>query len=474
VSSVGAVYSSDLIQFLDLYMSTSNERLQELQDERDSLDIRRAVYSDLQTKLRSLRDLAEDLSATGSLSAFGAKSTASSDATVLTATAGTGAASMAHALHVQQLARAHSVLSNRYTSSGTDLSASWAGTKRFTVTVDDDDYIVSVSIGEGDTNEDVLKAVSNAINDVTDIPVRASQLNDTDSTSKLYLASTETGAANKMTFTDTDGLLAALGVTNGSEATDTVGGYLYADLGGNELDAQFTVDGIQIVKSSNTVDDVIRGVTLTLLNEQEETDADITLTVSVDNAAIKTKVGEFLKAYNDAYDYLKTKISVNASTYERGDLAGDYTYVNLWQRMRSLVAGPVSTVDNGTYSALSQIGISSSSTGQFSISDADKFDGAVTGHLGSVEELFNSAGGVAVALEDLLDDFTSSAGLIWSSKDALNEKAHLLDARIERMGKLQEIEQESLIKQYGAYQQATYTQQAVMSMLSNLTSWLNG
>jgi flagellar hook-associated protein 2 len=468
------VYTAELSQFLDVYLNSYRSRISTLEGQRDSLEVKSAVYTDLKSKLSTLRSLAEDLSGSESLSAFGAKTATSSNDDVLTATAGYGAVGMNHTIHVSQLARAHSVLSDRYTSSDTSLSSSWAGTQTFTITVDGTDYDVSVDIGAGTSNEDVITSVAQAINDVTDIPVRASKVDDTDSTSKLYLASTETGTENKMTFTDTDGLLGALGLTNASAATDTVGGYIYADLGGNELDAQLTVDGISIVKSTNTISDVLDGVTLNLLAEQEAADPDVSLTVSIDTETISTKVTEFLDAYNDAYSYLASKTRVDSTTYERGALAGDFSYINLWQSMRAAMSSSISTVVNETYSGLSQIGISSSASGEFSISDQDDFEEALLNHLDAVEDLFNSAEGIAGQLEDLLDDYTAASGIIWSSQDSLTSQIDLLNDRIDRQTVLMDLKEEDLIDQYGRIQDALYLNQSLTEIIAGMNSWLSG
>lgn len=471
MSILEGVYTAELAQYLDVYLARERGRISDLQVQRDSLDLKSSIYTDLRSKLSALRGLAEELSGTGTSSVFGAKTTASSKSTVLSATAGAGAVEMVHTIFVEQLARAHAVLSDRYTSSGTDLSGGYAGTQHFTITVDGTDYEVSVEIGSGDTNEDVLADIASAINDVADVPVRATKIDDTSSTSKLYITSSETGTENKITFTDTDGLLGALGVTNGSEATDTVGGYIYADQGGDELDAKLTVDGISIVRSTNSISDVLAGVTLELLAEQESGDGDVSLTISVDTDTIKAKVEEFLSAFNDAYEYISAKIAVDSSTYERGILAGDSPYVNLWQNMRTVLAGSVSSVEGGTYSGLSQIGISSSAGGTFSISDADEFVEALTGHLDAVEDLFSSADGVALGLEDLLDDYTSASGIIWTSKSSIGSKIEVLDDRIDRMEAIKDMKEEQLISQYGELQKAVYLQQSLQTMIASMSSW---
>ena len=200
--------------------------------------------------------------------------------------------------------------------------------------------------------------------------------------------------------------------------------------------------------------------------------SDVSFTVATDTETITSKVQEFLDAYNDAYSYLRSKISIDTSTYTRGDLAGDYPYVNLWQNMRVALAGSVESAEGGPFSALSQIGITAGSTGQFSISDTDDFEEALEGNLDEVEALFNSSDGIAVALDDLLEEYASASGIIYASKESVNLKIEGLDDRIDRYQVLMEMEQEQLIKQYSALQQATYDQQNMMSLLNAISGGL--
>ena len=154
-----------------------------------------------------------------------------------------------------QLAKAHAVVSGRYDQAATTLSQAHSGTRSFSISVGGETYDISVNISAGESNATVLANIASAINEAADGEVAASYVMDTPSTGKISIRSGSTGTAGSMTFTDTDGLLSALGVTNQTEATDTVGGYIYADLGGNELDAKLTVDGIQ---GTTRVDFIIR------------------------------------------------------------------------------------------------------------------------------------------------------------------------------------------------------------------------
>lgn len=466
------IQSAELSQWLDVFLGASRQRIQDVADQRDALDTRGKIFTDLRTKLLALKRLASDMTATGSLSPFGAKTAATSRAGVFTATADASAATHSHSIHVQQLAQPHSVLSNQYTAAGTELAAAFAGTKSFTIHIGDTDHVVSVTIAAGTSNKDVLTAVAAAIGTAAGTTVRAGAITDTDSTARLSLASAEVGTAHQMSFVDSDGLLAALGVTSGTAATGTAGGWLHADLGSHELDAKLTVDGIAIVRSTNSITDVVPGVTLTLQAAQADTDPDVSLSIGVDTKAIHDKMDSFLKAYNDAYSYLNTKVAVDRNTFARGALAGEYSYTNLWQRMRVAVAGPVNSTESASTFALAQIGVTASSTGEFSISDATKFDAALSGDLATVEKLFNSADGVAKRLDSILEGYTKADGVIKASSDSLVSQRKLLNGRIGRMEAVQEMQKSRLIEQYGALQEATKMQQSMLTMLGNLSASL--
>ncbi len=458
-----------LNDYLNTYLAYMRQPITRLESQQSDLEMKKAVFTDLKEKLEDLKDLAEALSETGTRSPFLSKSVTSSDTSVLTASASTSAASGAHTITVTQLARAHTVASGRYDRDGTSLSAAHAGTKTFSITIGDDTYDVTVEIGAGDTDEEVLGAVAAAINDATDGAASASVILDTPTTARLTIASGTTGGVGAMTFTDTDGLLSAIGVTNATEATDTAGGYIYADLGGNELDALLTVDGLNVVSSSNQVDDLITGLSITLLAEQQDGDAAVTLTVEVDTEAIKTKIEEFLTAYNDAYEYLYSKTAVDGDTYTRGILAGEFSYIGLRSDLRGIMVGFVSGTGS-VYQALSQIGITSTRTGTFSISDSTKLDEALAADLEGVAALFNSESGIAAGLESLISRYVSADGTIADSQQAIDDKMDNIESSIERHERMLAVREQSLKDQYYALQEALYALQSSNQIASSLAA----
>jgi flagellar hook-associated protein 2 len=463
------ITSVSLSDYLNSYMTYMRAPITALEQQKSNLEIKYAVFTDLKNKLRDLKDIAEELAGTGTESSFLSKSVTSSNTAVLTATAGSTAASGAHTVFVTQLAKAHTVASNRYDQDATTLGSSHAGVRTFSITIGSDTYDISVEIAADDTNEEVLGAVASAINEATDGAVSASVILDTPTTARLTIASGTTGTVGAMSFNDTGGLLASLGVSNGTEATDTEGGYIYADLGANELDALLTVDGLNVVSSSNHVENMITGLSINLLAAQQDGDSAVTLTVDLDVDTIKSKIQEFLDAYNDAYGYLQTKTKVDGETYTRAILAGEFSYLTLRSNLRVTMVGYVSGIDSA-YQALSQIGITSLRTGEFSISDSDKLEEALKADLQGVAAMFNSENGIAAALESMISQYVSIEGTIATSQNAINDRLDRIEGSIERQEKTLSMRQKTLTDQYYDLQEALYALQASNEVSSTLAA----
>jgi len=466
------IQSAELAQFLEIFMASSRQKVLAVQAKRDALDVRSSIFSDLRGKLTELKRAASEFAAIGALSPFARRAVSSSNAGILSATASAGAAKTTHAIRVEQLARAHSVLSDRLTATATDIADTHAGSRTFTIAVGDVQRVVSVDIQAGATNATVLQSVATAINAALGTTARATAMADTDASRRLSIVSGATGSANSMTFNDTDGLLAALGLTGAQAATDTAGGWVHADLGNNELDAKLTVDGIRIVRSTNTIEDAIAGVTLTLKSTHAPADPDIDLAVTADTQAIKDRLQKFLDSYNEAHGYLAAKTAVDRTTFERGALAGDSGYRVLVMKLRTSLSGAVASSADPDLYALSQIGITASANGTFAVTDAAKLDTALAGDLASLESLFASDNGIASRLEGVLEGYTRAGGIIATSTDSVRVGKDMLDAKVRRMEQLQEFERERLIQQFGALQEATKMQQSMLQMLSVMTAYI--
>lgn len=469
------VRSAELVQFLDLFMAQHRQKITDVQKQKDDLGLRTAIFNDLKSKLNDLKRKAEDIAGVGSLSPFQAKQVANSDESVLRVTASNSAETGAHEISVQQVARPHTVLSNQYSRDGIELSTQFSGSQSFGIVVDGTIHTVNVDITAGATNDVVLDEIAQAINATADLPAGAARIRDTDGTARLTINSSETGGANSMQFVDTSfflGMLSQMGIMNGTEADETNGGYVYADLGGGELDAKLTMNGIAIQRGSNTLTDIIGGVTIDILRAQEATEAPTAIDISADTEAVKASVQEFLDSYNDAYAYLSEKVKIDQTTYERGDLAGDFTYKSLWQQMRSTLGNAVTMTDPEDPNSLGMIGISAGRDGVFTITDETKLFEFVASDPEALAEIFNDTTGIGSRVDSLLDRFVSIDGVIENSKDSVESKMDAFDRRLAALERQEQFMEERLIEQYGAIQEAANLTAAFQQALGSIAGFL--
>ena len=139
-----------------------------------------------------------------------------------------------------------------------------------------------------------------------------------------------------------------------------------------------------ISRSSNTIDDVISGVTLHL---QDTGTVQLNLTRNIDS--VKEKIKSFVSAYNAAVTDIKGKTGYDNATKTAGILMGDYIVSNIREQIRTpLIAqtkGFVQDVDK--FLMPGQIGLTFSSDGTLSF-DETAFDSAVaTDYLGTLDIL---------------------------------------------------------------------------------------
>jgi len=435
VSSLSLLTSIDSL--VQQYRASLRKPVVSLENRKTTLNARLSVLADLKTKLNTLYTTVKDLSLTGSSSKFLVYSVSSTLPSIATATATSSAAIGTHTLLVTQLAKADTVLSSQFTSSGTSIvTAEGTGTKTIRLSVNGVNTDVNVTLSSGDTNSTVLSNIASAIN-ASGASVSASVVSDTSTTSRLVLTSKQTGSSNAISLSDVTGtLLDNIGLTDAivsgrTASTSTTGGFVYSST--SSLNANFKLDSIDIVRESNSVSDALTGVTLELKGTQNPSDTPVTLTVGVDTAEIQARVQKFITDYNDVLGYITSKTSVDPSTHTRQILAGDTVFLNLRTNLRSTVFQQVTSVVPGNPSLLSQIGITVASDGTLSLSDSAKFTEALTTDVVKVSDLFNSTSGIAIKLENLLDTFVTTGGQIDTTVDGVNDQVSSLTSRIKRL-----------------------------------------
>ncbi len=173
-------------------------------------------------------------------------------------------------------------------------------------------------------------------------------------------------------------------LTEGGSTTASLTGFASADFERSQTaqDSQIKVDGYPsgeddwISRSSNTIDDVLSGVTLHLHDVTGSTGEQLTLTRDVES--VKEKLNAMVNAYNAAVIFLKEKTGYNDVLKTAGVLMGDYVVSTIKnQLLTPLVArtsGFVTDVDS--FLMPGQIGLQLDGDGTLSL-DTNAFDKAI-------------------------------------------------------------------------------------------------
>jgi len=433
ITSIGTLATpAEIAALASRLMARDRVPLQALEAQQTQLNKRSAVLGTLRTKLSALKSVLDELLSPGSLSPFAAKSATSSDTTLVGVAASTSATSGSHTLVVNQLAKRSTFASNVYTDAGTAISGAGAGTFNFSLTINGTTYSASVTVNAGDTDKTVLTNLQTAIANAVAGKASAVVVATESGKSRLSLASTDTGTANNISFTDTDGLLARVGLTNGTAATDTVGGYIYKDLGNHELDAKVTLNGLTYYRESNTISDLVTGVTFTL----KAADAAKTVTVNVEPDAdgILAKIKDFIAKYNDALDHIAQNSAIDTKGGQHGALFLEPVWFGLGGQLRQVAASVVASAASGKPNSLAALGILAGPDGKLSISNETTLKDTIKADPTAVSTVFAAtADGVALKLEDFVDDFTSAGGRISETQNLISLRLTGLNSQIARL-----------------------------------------
>lgn len=154
-------------------------------------------------------------------------------------------------------------------------------------------------------------------------------------------------------------------------------------------DAKVEVDGVEITSSDNTIDDVITGVTLSLVKEDASTT--VSLSVGRDIDGIKEKLKDFVTKYNEVVSYINTQSSYDVDTQKKGGvLFGDGTLHSVRTDLVSTLTASIWGV-NSQYSIPGLVGIKMDNSSLLSIDDT-VLTGALKTNFNDVVSLFTGRG----------------------------------------------------------------------------------
>ncbi|WP_198245385.1 flagellar filament capping protein FliD [methane-oxidizing endosymbiont of Gigantopelta aegis] len=436
-----------------------------LDRQKSTVDARLSAIGSLKS---ALSDFQSSFTKLKSGTAFDANKASSSDEQVIVATAEFGAVPARYSVEVTQLASAHKLVSGG--AGFSDMNAT-VGTGTLNLSVNGQTLALTI-----DANNNSLLAIRDAINGATDNPgVNASIINVDDgaggTVSRLVLSSQEVGTQNTISVTavdddgnntDASGLSqlvfdpAGSGVTNMQEQTQA-------------QDAIIQVDGQTATRSSNSISDVINGVTLDLKSAQPGNT--INIAVEVDTQAISESVKGFVDSYNALFSLSQSLGRYGGPEGTNGALLGDSTLRNIMNKVRQDLGSPVAST-NSSLNTLNMIGIDIDKDGLMTL-DSSKFEKAVKSDLSAVSALFSSSDGVASRLQNDLDTYIQAGGILETQSDSLSKRLRDISDRRDTVQLRLDNLQRRLQKQFIAMDVAVGQFQSTGAYLTQQLSALN-
>jgi flagellar hook-associated protein 2 len=184
-------------------------------------------------------------------------------------------------------------------------------------------------------------------------------------------------------------------------------------VGGN---AVAVIDGLTVERTDNDFDDVVAGVSISLLAEDPA--KTIQFTVEPDKTAIKSKIGELVAAYNDVITFVRQQNRYDPDKGPGGPLFGDNALDAIVRTAQGVLFGQSAAQvanDPAGFGTLRLLGIESQSDGTLKIKDS-VMDAKMDEDLDRFADLFADTdgfdnGGVPVGDPNYYVDLSADTGL---------------------------------------------------------------
>jgi len=410
ISSPGIGSGLDVNSIVKQLVAIERQPINRLQADKANLNAQVSAFGTLKSALSTFQDALASLK---TVSAFQVFTATSADSTAFTATADSTAAIGSTNIQVTQLAVADKQASVGIADTDTTTLGTAGDTVQFTVNGQ------SFTVNGGGLT---LTGLRDAINNATDnVGVTATILSETPTSNRLVLTSNNTGTANAISTTFTGTLGTDLGLTSVTAPKD----------------AQITVDGFTVTRSSNTISDALSGVTLTLTGTNTTA---APLTISRDTEAVKTNIQSFV----DAFNTLKTTMDGLGNK----ELQADSTLRSVQTAIQSVLNTPPTS--GSSFSYLSEIGVSIQKDGSLAV-DSTRLDPALAANFSDVAQLLaNDNQGFLFRLDNAVTGFTQFGGLIDARNDGLNTRISSVDDRISSAERRLQLTEKRLRSQFTA------------------------
>lgn len=441
--------NSQLDQLVAAYKATQKPQVDRLQVKKNTLEKSSSYYTNLNSRLNSIVSQLDRFDADNVADNFSSKKVTSSASDFVTATADDSAIDGLNSVKVNRLASTDILISSRL---NIEDSFGISGNQLIEFNINGESKTLTIEFDGTETKSDALTKIVNAINNEEDIEITAGKVNDTSTTTRLTLRSDAPGGDNKINFVDSD-VFTALGFTQAdlnpesntrAISTATTAGYKVSDP--IQLSSSATVNGVDITRNSNTLSDVLTGVTINLTKVHSEDDSEVTLTTDVNSESVESFIQPFIDSYNNLVKFLNS---------DKSQLRSDAAVSGLRFSLRSLLTQEVTTAKEGNPKYITNLGIKISSDGTLSISDKERLAELLKEDPEQVSDIFLSEEGIIKKVKESVnrlkgdDDLMKQKTLdIAKQIDSQQDRIDQLQARIDRQAESERNQYKRLLESY--------------------------
>ncbi len=341
--------------------------------------------------------------------AFGGFAATSSTPATLTVTSDNTAVNGTYSINVKNLATGSKVASASFSGGAT--SAIPSGT----LNISQNGTAYNVTIPSGATLQSTRDAINTTL---TAKGITANIVTDSNG-SRLVIGSTTTGAGSDLTVSGIAGLAIDGTQVMGANPSPTSSG----TIGALAADASLTIDGLAVTSKTNTVNQVVGGLSMTLVAPGTST-----VTVATNTAGLQTSIQSFVDAYNTL---VKTVTSLTQASADANGkltvaaaLTGDSVPRSIISDIRSQLVTPG---PGGQLAVLAQLGITTDQKLGTLNFDSTKFNTAMTtqGLSSQVQTLFtgtNSTNGLLARMSTAIKPYLQTGGILDQRTTSLNKQ----------------------------------------------------
>ena len=320
------------------------------------------VKSELKTFQLATQSL-QDLSPSTHLGSSSSTSTAT-----FTNTGATDNDDINSSLVVTQLASAHSLVSGAVSSTGSLVGAGELtidfGTYSTTSSTND-----TFSANSSKTSFTITTTSSTTLAQLRDSINNTVSDSDSDGTNDLTASIMYNGSNYVLVLKANQGAANAIRVTASDASSSTLSNAFEYNTSDKTLtqsvsaaDASFTIDGISMTRSNNTITDLYKGYTLQLLATNSSA---ITISALENTTTLEGYMQDFVDSYNTLYSTISGLTQANSDLDTSGVLVSDSTATRILRELRAFSTTSITGYKGGPYS-MSLLGISTQRDGLLS------------------------------------------------------------------------------------------------------------